>query len=161
MVNIIIGTKESLLHFRPCEYVPSLFLTHSLTQRYKYYVLEGVSQSDLPPMPEDTMKNVHSRLLKKLLVNPDWKSLRLSLQEEVLEDYNLSLKKAIIDYVLKDRTEMKRLKIGSIPRVHPQRAIRAPVPWEDSIRSARDAQNQQLFIGSIVMTELHHLWHNK
>lgn len=83
------------------------------------------------------------------------------MQDEVLEDYNLSLKKAIIDYVLKDRTEMKRLKIRSIPRPHPQRAVRAPVPWKDGFRWARDAQNQQLFITNTVMSELRQLWHNK
>ncbi len=130
-------------------------------QRYQYYILEGVPQADLPPMPEGTMKQVHSKLLQKLLDNPDWKSLRLNLHKEILNDYKLSLQKAIIDYILKDSSEMKRLKIGSVPRPLPQRAIRAPVPWNESVRCAKDAQRQQLFISNSVMTELQSLWFNK
>ncbi len=130
-------------------------------QRYQYYILEGVSQADLPPMPEGTMTQVHSKLLQKLLDNPDWKTLRQNLHEEILDDYKLSLKKAIIDYILKDSNEMKRLKIGSVPRPLPQRAIRAPVPWKESVRCAKDAQSQQLFISNTVMTELQSLWYNK
>ena len=120
-----------------------------------------MSQADLPPMPERTMPNVHSKLLKKLLDNPDWKSLREDLHTEILDDYNLSLKKAIIDYILKNQGEMKRLKIGSVPQSHPLRAVRAPVPWESSMKEAKEAQTQQLFICNTVMTELQKLWHNR
>lgn len=130
-------------------------------QRYQYYVQEGVSQADLPPMSDRTMIQVHSKLLQKLLDNPDWKSLRDALHQEIIDDYNLSLKKAIIDYILKDTAEMKRLRIGSLPSALPQRAVRAPVPWGESFRSAKEAQNEQLFISNVVLTDLQNLWHKK
>jgi len=107
------------------------------------------------------MDNVRAKLLPKLLENPDWKTLRTELQVEIHNDYSLSLRKAIIDYVLKDQGELQRLKIGSIPKSHPQRSIRAPVPWNDSMRVAKEAQTQQLFISNTVMTQLQNLWHNK
>ncbi len=130
-------------------------------QRYQYYVLEGVPQADLPPMPERTMTRVQAKLKKKLLENPNFKSLRQELHQEIIDDYHCSLKKAIIDYILEDGGEMKRLKIGSLPQALPRRAIRAPVPWEESMRNAKEAQSQQLFISNTVMTELHNLWHSK
>lgn len=112
-------------------------------------------------MPDETMKNVNSRLVDKLLKNPEWQNLRESLKVEVEHDYKMSLQKAIIDYVLKDSSELRRLKIGAIPRNFPLKIIRAPVPWCDSMNQAREGQSVQLFITNTVMIELQNLWHTK
>lgn len=107
------------------------------------------------------MDNVHLRLAPKLLQNPDWQPLRENLLQEIEDSYQLSLKIAIVDYILRDSAELKRLKIASVPRVFPQKIIRAPVPWHDSMRQAYDAQVQQLFITNMIMSELLLLWQNK
>ena len=112
-------------------------------------------------MPVSVKRNVNSRLLPKLLENPDWKELRKELWNEVLKDYKLSWQKAIVDYILIDTMEMKRLRIESIPRGFPKRVIRAPVPWHDRFQQAREAQVQQLFITNDIMAELQSLWWNK
>ena len=67
-----------------------------LTQRYVYYITNGVPSSVLAPQPEQQMTNI-LRLLP-----PDTKDtcknvpiLRADLKEEVKRDYDLSLKKSI------------------------------------------------------------------
>lgn len=132
-----------------------------LPQRYEYYVQQGVSPSDIAPMPAETMEEIYRHLAPKLLQNPDWQPLKDQLVEEVQQNYQLSLQKAIVDYILRDSNELKRLKIASVPRVFPQKTIRAPVPWHDSFRQAFDAQSQQLFITNRIMSELQLLWENK
>ena len=132
-----------------------------LSQRYEYYVQQGVSPDDIAPMPAETIENIYHHLSPRLLQNPAWQPLREDLVEEVHQNYQLSLQKAIVDYILRDANELKRLKIVSVPRVFPQKIIRAPVPWHDSLREAFDSQTEQLFITNRIMSELQLLWENK
>ena len=112
-------------------------------------------------MPGDVMENVSSRILPKLLKNPDWKELIDQLWDEIREDYRGSWQKSIVDYVLMDSAEKKRLRIEACPQPHAHRTIRAPVPWHDSFHHAKQAQTHQLFVTNHLMTELHDLWWKK
>lgn len=112
-------------------------------------------------MPERTTGNVHSRILPKLLNNPDWRELSGRLWAEVEEDYRKSWQKSIVDYVLMDSSERDRLMIESYPHAFPQRIIRAPMPWHGSFVQSKEAQTLQLFITNRIMTELHTLWQTK
>ena len=134
---------------------------YSSLQRYEYYVNEGISPADIAPMPAETVHSIHSHLASKLLQNPEWQPLRENLLAEIQQNYQLSIQKAIVDYILRDMTELKRLKIAAMPRVSPHKIVRAPVPWHDSMRLAFDAQAQQLFITNRIMSELQTLWQNK
>ncbi len=112
-------------------------------------------------MPDSTKESVNSYLHPKLLHNPSWKGLREELWDEIQGDYNQSWKKAVVDYILMDSSEMDRLSINSIPHSFRKRVIRAPVPWHDNFSLCREAQTQQLFITNKIMSELQLLWWNK
>ncbi|XP_065898705.1 dynein axonemal heavy chain 3-like isoform X2 [Dysidea avara] len=130
-------------------------------ERYYHYIAKEISADALCPMPGDFMPNVKRHIMPHLLSNPDYAPLRADLSEEVGEDYQFSMRKAIVDYVLKDPAELTRLKINSVPQPFPRKTIRAPVPWHDSFTSAWEAQNTQLFITNAVMKELRNLWDTK
>lgn len=115
----------------------------------------------MPPMPDKTQSNVNSRILAKLLKNPDWKELREKLWMEVRNDYAESWQKSIVDYVLMDSSEKDRLRITSFPHSFPLRIIRAPVPWHEHFQHSKEAQVHQLFVTNQIMTELHDLWWRK
>ena len=132
-----------------------------LPQRYQYYVTDGVSLDDLPSIPDGTEEHVHSRILPRLLKNPDWRPLRENLWKEIKADYRKSWQKSIVDYVLMDSCERDRLRINSYPHEFPQRVIRAPVPWHGSFHEAKEAQTLQLFITNSIMRELDALWRSK
>ena len=139
--------------------LPHPFAPH--LQRYEHYLNSGVPTFELPSLPDETTSNVHSRILPKLLGNQDMQELRNKLWEEVHKDFQTSMQKSIVDYILMDSLELKRLRIASLPPKHPRHVLRAPLPWHESLCQARDAQAVQLFVTSEVMRELQQLWFTK
>uniref|UniRef100_A0A8C9V6G4 Dynein axonemal heavy chain 7 n=1 Tax=Scleropages formosus TaxID=113540 RepID=A0A8C9V6G4_SCLFO len=149
-------TIHVLFRFRTVEYI---HLRFPASQRYLYYITHGVQSDMLAAQPPQQIKNIlkllpdhgeaESRTLQKL------KSDNL---EEVFHDYDFSLRKSIVDYVLRDPSERRRLFISSIPRPFPPRVIRGPVPWSSSYREARDCMVHHLFTVNPVMLHLQELW---
>ena len=59
----------------------------------------------------------------KLSQNQAFSDVRQQLEDEVVENYNSSLRKAVVDYILIDPQEKNRLKIFSTPLTSPRRYI--------------------------------------
>ncbi|XP_051171696.1 dynein axonemal heavy chain 7-like, partial [Leptopilina boulardi] len=68
--------------------------------RYYYYIMHGVDSTHVPPMEETILKNI----LK--LVPHKWqnkfKDTMKQVVKEAMEDYTLSVKKSVVDFVLQD-----------------------------------------------------------
>jgi dynein heavy chain len=64
----------------------------------------------------------------------------------------------LVDYILMDPMERKRLFIESIPRVFPLRVIRAPVPWHNVYQNAKKWNEEHLHIVNPMMLNLKELW---
>jgi len=64
-------------------------------QRYNYYVRESIDVSMLAPMPDTQMMNIHCRIPRHLLTNPELNPSLKILEEEVYEYYLYSLRKGI------------------------------------------------------------------
>ena len=128
-------------------------------------------------MTSHQMRQFLSWLPTKLTSNTDLSKLMEDLQNEVIRDYQHSMKKAIVDYILMDTGERKRLRIAAIPHSFPRRyvcelsattilccccrTIRAPLPWHDRFQQVREEQTIQLFITNLVMSKLQNLWDSK
>ena len=72
-------------------------------------------------MPSGQMNLFYDRVSPFLTSNPDYASLCNSLEEEILTDYQYSLKKAVVDYILIDPEEKKRLNINALSLSSPRR----------------------------------------
>lgn len=90
-------------------------------QRYKYYIAHGVRVQDIEPMPSNQMNLFYKRVSPALTANPDYASICSSLETEILNDYQYSLRKAVVDYILIDPDEKKRLNINAVPLSSPRR----------------------------------------
>ena len=90
-------------------------------QRYKYYIAHGVRVQDIEPMPSNQMNLFYKRVSPALTANPDYASICSSLETEILSDYQYSLRKAVVDYILIDPDEKKRLNINAVPLSSPRR----------------------------------------
>ncbi|KAM6951542.1 dynein axonemal heavy chain 3 [Aplochiton taeniatus] len=130
-------------------------------ERYVYYIQNGIQGPMLAPQPPQQMSQILG------LVPPvgeessrELQTLNGSLLEEVTHDYSFSLRKSIVDYILKDPSERQRLFISNIPRPFPRRVIRGPVPWSCSFRETQSWQNQHLFNVNPMMLLLQDLWLN-
>ncbi len=72
-------------------------------------------------MLQSEMSRFYRRMSPKLALSGHFVDIRKELEEEVIKSYYLSLQKSIVDYVLLDNGERKRLRIHSIPVPYPRR----------------------------------------
>lgn len=80
------------------------------------------------------------------------------MEEEVKCDYYSSLRQALLDYILLDPSERKRLGIHAYPKRFPAVQVRAPVPWHIARVVAQQFIERDLFIGNIILRRLRQLW---
>ncbi|KAL4617872.1 dynein heavy chain 3, axonemal [Arapaima gigas] len=125
--------------------------------RYHYYITHGVKSDMLAAQPPQQIKNI-LKLLPDFGQSENLQKLKSEHLEEVFSDYDFSLRKSIVDYILRDPSERQRLFISSIPRPFPHRVIRGPVPWSGSYRDARDKMVHHLFTVNYIMFHLQDLW---
>ncbi|XP_075900184.1 dynein axonemal heavy chain 3 [Nelusetta ayraudi] len=128
-------------------------------ERYQHYITTGISSAVLSSLPAQQL----TKILR--LLPPDTErssanmpTVRADVQDEAEKDYHLSMKKSIVDYVLMDPLERRRLSVSSIPRPFPWRVIRAPVPWTSSYQEAQRWHSQHLFTATPIMVLLQDIW---
>ncbi|XP_032896217.1 dynein heavy chain 3, axonemal isoform X1 [Amblyraja radiata] len=130
-------------------------------ERYLHYIDHGIQSYMIEPQKSEQINRIEQLLSRELKSVPELQPLRMELLEEVNNDYNSSLRKAIVDYILKDPSERMRLFISSVPRPFPQRVIRAPVPWHNDNTKARAWNESHLFVDNPMMNLLQLLWRTK
>ncbi|XP_057342987.1 dynein axonemal heavy chain 3 isoform X2 [Manis pentadactyla] len=127
-------------------------------ERYYYYLTNGIQKDMIIPEEDEVMARISKLISSTLLTSPFLEPLMVVLMEEKENDYYSSLMKSIVDYILMDPMERKRLFIESIPRVFPQRVIRAPVPWHGIYRNAKKWNEKHLHTVNPMMLSLKELW---
>lgn len=81
------------------------------------------------------------------------------LETEVESDYIKSQKTSILDYILIDESERKRLRVAVAPHFNePQRVIRAPMPWSDDKAQATANLEAVLFVPGPITLGLLGVW---
>jgi dynein heavy chain len=83
------------------------------------------------------------------------------METEVISNYNQSIRKVILDYVLLDPEERKRLNIQTYPIDYPPIIIRAPVPWHCTFVISSQMLDHKLFILNPVFLCLRDLWESQ
>nr|XP_048316305.1 dynein axonemal heavy chain 3 isoform X6 [Myodes glareolus] len=127
-------------------------------ERYYYYLTNGIRKDMIAPEDEEVMVRIYKLIPKVLLATPALEPLQVALRSEKERDYYYSLMKSIVDYILMDPMEKKRLFIESIPRLFPHRVIRAPVPWHNVYQSAKKWNEEHLHTVNPMMYNLKELW---
>jgi len=67
----------------------------------------------------------------------------------------------MVDYILMDSDERKRLSIEILPIEFPVLCIRSPVPWHQSKVTADHLMRHCLFIGNAILRDIRDLWFSK
>lgn len=83
-----------------------------------------------------------------------YRSLLDEMETEIISDYNLSLRKAILNYILLGPEERKHLNIHTYPTI----AIRAPVPWHSTFVISSHVLCHKLFTVNPILLCLRNLW---
>ncbi|RDD45105.1 Dynein heavy chain 7, axonemal, partial [Trichoplax sp. H2] len=124
--------------------------------RYYYYIHNGIDTEHVAPMEDQWLNNVLSLISERLKLDRD-KSIEL-LSDEMREDYLLSVKKAIVDFVLKDPRENTD---AEKEEVLPYKAEleKVPKPWAKSYIVGRTVILQELHITNPTMAAVLDLWY--
>ncbi|XP_012937339.1 dynein heavy chain 3, axonemal [Aplysia californica] len=130
-------------------------------ERYYYYIRKGIAVSMLAPQESQQLRNIERLVPAHLLTAKHLQPMYSDLREEIASDYEMSARKCIVDYILQDSTEKKRLHIEWTPKPFSQKVIRAPVPWHFTYASRKSFNEQHLFITNPIMLKLQYLWYNE
>ncbi|XP_053132771.1 dynein axonemal heavy chain 7 isoform X4 [Hemicordylus capensis] len=160
LVNIIMQPD-----FTPERRVPSLEETKPGTTassaaiekdilKYYYYIRHGIDTEHVAPMEDSWLANVLSLVPQHLKVLSE--SIYI-LSDEMREDYLLSVKKAIVDFVLRDPREKEEGK-KQVLLPHRQEMEVVPKPWNRSYVAARNYINEHLHAMNPTMLAVLDLW---
>ena len=85
-------------------------------ERYEFYIQNGIDKAMIAQLPEKQYDLFFSYVSQKLKTQPYSKRILDQLKGDVGVDYDYAMRKAIIDYILLNYEERKRLKIEHVPR---------------------------------------------
>ncbi|KAJ3181585.1 Dynein heavy chain 7, axonemal [Gaertneriomyces sp. JEL0708] len=148
LVNIVMQAGEefeSNHDDRPAE--------KDVMQRYYYYISNGIDTSRVSDMESQWLRNVLS-LLPDELKHEHGHTVE-TLSEEMREEYHMSVKKAIVDFVLKDPRGREE-KEGESVFVGIRKST---ATWQQSYIMARQVIQNSLFSINPTIAEMQDLWH--
>ncbi|XP_039210552.1 dynein heavy chain 7, axonemal isoform X3 [Crotalus tigris] len=122
--------------------------------KYYYYIRHGIDTEHVAPMDDSWLENVLALVPKHLKVLSE--SI-YTLSDEMREDYLLSVKKAIVDFVLRDPREKEEAKKQVLPP-HRQEMEVVPKPWNKSYIAARNYIKENLYAVNPTMMAVLDLW---
>ncbi|XP_076459412.1 dynein axonemal heavy chain 7-like [Babylonia areolata] len=124
--------------------------------RYYYYIHNGIDTEHVAPMEDSWLENVLG-LVPHPLKAGHTETIE-NLSDEMREDYLLSVKKAIVDFVLKDPRQLDDEKKEKLLPHREEMAV-VPKPWNKSYLAALEATAQSLHTTNPCMMQVLNLWH--
>ncbi|XP_076451419.1 dynein axonemal heavy chain 7-like [Babylonia areolata] len=123
--------------------------------RYYYYIHNGIDTEHVAPMEDSWLENVLS-LVPNTLKKGHSETID-SLSDEMREDYLMSVKKAIVDFVLRDPRHVEEEVKETLP--HRVEMAVVPKPWNRSFLAAKEATALALHNINPCMMQVLTLWH--
>ncbi|XP_071822297.1 dynein axonemal heavy chain 7-like isoform X1 [Apostichopus japonicus] len=124
--------------------------------RYYYYIHHGIDTEHVAPMEDSWLEKV-LKLLAPSLKDGHNETIE-NLSDEMREDYLLSVKKAIVDFVLRDPREKDEKKATEVPPHRAELDV-VPKPWHKSYQNALETTRDTLNITNPTMLQVLELWH--
>ncbi|XP_024857379.1 dynein axonemal heavy chain 7 isoform X2 [Bos taurus] len=160
LVNVIMQQDAALDSATPDESTLPKLTTSAIEKdilRYYYYIHHGIDTDHVAPMEDSWLEHVLNLVPQHLKVLTN--SI-LALSDEMREDYLLSVKKSIVDFVLKDPREKEDdKKVEELPPHRAEMEI-LPKPWRKSFLAASTYIRDHLNAMNPTMLSVLDLWHS-
>ena len=128
-------------------------------QRYYYYITNGIDTQHVADMEDKWLNNVKRMLPDKLKLSHQL--VLASLSNEMREDYHMSVKKAIVDFVLKDPREKFDPNQEDAPIKDDFVSIRKSTDtWQQSYIDSSSFIRENLMIINPTVSAILDIWNN-
>ncbi|XP_064605237.1 dynein axonemal heavy chain 3-like isoform X2 [Liolophura sinensis] len=116
--------------------------------RYYHLMETSINPEMITPVGRERLKGVHRFVPSKLRKRLSKASVKF--EQEMEEDHNKAIRKAVLDYLLLDKGEQERLGVP-VPAKRSHSAGRLPFPWHESVQQTRRFMSIDLYITHPVM----------
>ncbi|CAL8240697.1 unnamed protein product [Merluccius merluccius] len=158
MVNIILqqdtDTGRSIAESSDLPKCGSLTASEKDNLRYYHYIHCGIDAERVAPMEASWLRNILGLVpvrLKSRVHSVE------QLSEEMREDYLFSVKKAIVDFVLRHPRERDEAEVKERPSHRELEVV--PKPWNKSFVQAKKKMRDKLHAINPAMLQVLELWH--
>ncbi|KAL7754340.1 hypothetical protein RI367_000321 [Sorochytrium milnesiophthora] len=147
---------------------------YSSLDRYWYYIEHGIPNDVTGAVSAETISGIQRRIaldnmdevleaarLNRLRKTKGFVSQNVppfdvvgDLVNEVQADYRIAFKKSIVDYILLDPGERRRLFISRVPNSYTPRIIRGPAPWHDHLQQIKGNMTTALHVTNPMMLRM-------
>uniref|UniRef100_A0A3P8ZV56 EF-hand domain-containing protein n=1 Tax=Esox lucius TaxID=8010 RepID=A0A3P8ZV56_ESOLU len=159
LVSIILQDESASGQIVVEDSKPSTSMSPTATEkdilRYYYYIRNGIDTENVAAMEDSWLENVLD------LVPTHLKALSKTIElltDEMKEDYLLSVKKSIVDFVLRDPRERDEDNVKDLPPHRVEIEV-VPKPWNKSFLHARKKIRDNLHSINPTMLSVLDLWH--
>ncbi|XP_049773091.1 dynein axonemal heavy chain 7 [Schistocerca cancellata] len=150
LVNLILKKEGG-----DTSYDDSLSAEEKEVLRYYYYIHHGIDTVHVPPLENEWIRNIQTRIPNKL---KKWGSLIEDTTAEVKEDFILNMKKAVVDFVLQDPTEGNN-KMKEFDSPHRQELKEMSKTWHAAHQDAKSKIYKNLHAINPCLSQILDLWH--
>nr|XP_029135329.1 dynein heavy chain 7, axonemal [Labrus bergylta] len=123
--------------------------------RYKYFIQNGIDLQNVAPLEDSWMENI------KALIPCHLTSLKTTIEQqedEIKEDYLLSVKTAIVGYTFRESREIEEDKMKDLPPHRLEMEV-FPKPWNEPFVNARERMRLKLHTINPIMQQVVFIWH--
>ncbi|VVC42221.1 Dynein heavy chain, coiled coil stalk,P-loop containing nucleoside triphosphate hydrolase,Dynein heavy [Cinara cedri] len=123
-----------------------------------YYLKEGISNEMYNSFPEKVLENIRQNHIKPILIKKHH-FVMTELENEVRQNYDVANHKILLDYILMDPDELKRIGVSNYYRSnYTSMVIRGPVPWHHMTIIQKEQLRHNLYICREPILMLNKVW---
>ena len=130
--------------------------------RYYSYIMNGMDDRETAPIKQEWLNTVMGSLPIWLAHTAESDAALVDrLATEIEMDYLLSMRKAVVDYVLRRPAEKERLGVRAIPPTEAEKVKRPPIDsseWRESFFAVSDHMVGTLHTCNVAMVEVLDAW---
>ncbi|ORX87075.1 hypothetical protein BCR32DRAFT_215666 [Anaeromyces robustus] len=128
-----------------------------IMQRYYYYITNGIDTYNVADMDNEWLLHVLNYIPMKYKLN--CKEKLIELANEMRKDYNMSIKRAIVDFVLKNPHDKEQYIYIPEESNNPESFVKQSTKtWSAFFENAKDVMKKDPIVNNSIISEILNIW---